>query len=251
MIIAIVQARMDSQRLPGKVMKEVMGKPLIGYLFERLKHAKNIDKILLATSVHESNNGLCEYAQSIGIDVFRGREDDVLDRFYQAAKLSKAKAIMRLTGDCPLIDPKLCDLLIQTFQDKNVDFVHTGQTFAEGLDCEIFSFEALEKSWKEAVLRSEREHLTMYMHNHPEFFKKMTLENSQDDSNQRFSVDEEEDFQVVRAILEALYKDENRVFGIADIKEFLNTNEEIKNLNRHIIRNEGLKKSLEEDIKTK
>jgi spore coat polysaccharide biosynthesis protein SpsF (cytidylyltransferase family) len=247
MILAIIQARMSSERLPGKVMKETLGKPLIGYLLDRLKLSAMIDKIVLATSNLPENDGLCTYVSKSGVDVFRGSEDDVLDRFYQAATRYGATTIVRITGDCPLIDPAVCDLVINRFIKDGLDYIRTGSTFAEGLDCEVLSFQALKISWEEARLKSEREHVTLFVRNHNEMFKQLSLENSRDDSSYRVVVDEPEDFDVVKNIIEGLQKKGKNVLCFEDIKGFLDENPRIKGKNAHIIRNEGLLKSLQRD----
>lgn len=247
MILAIVQARMSSNRLPGKVMKEILGKPMIGYLFERLSLSKRIDKIILAASDFSENDVLCEYVQAIGVNVYRGSEEDVLDRFYQVAKQYNPQVIVRITGDCPLIDPKVCDEVIEAFQKEKFDYVKTGPTFAEGLDCEVFTFKALKKAWKTANLKSEREHVTLYFYNHPNIFKTLTLINKTDDSRYRFSVDEERDFQVVRAVFEYFKQKGRAHFSVDDIKIYLDENKDIFELNANIVRNEGLIKSLKND----
>ena len=238
---------MTSTRLPGKVLMEVMGRPLLSYQIERLRFSNRIDEIIIATTTNKEDDPVAKLAQKEGLIVYRGSEDDVLDRYYQAAKECGAEHIMRLTGDCPLIDPVICDLVIDSYLRSEVDFVHTGPTFAEGLDCEVFSFGCLKLAWHSAKLRSEREHCTMYFHNHPEKVRKTTLANATDDSKYRFTVDELKDFSVVNAILENLYQNSEGHFGSSEIKGFLDSNPEIFNLNKGIMRNEGLAKSLKED----
>lgn len=249
MILAIVQARMSSNRLPGKVMKEILGKPMIGHLLERLSLPKRIDKIILATSDLSENDELCEYMQIIGVNVYRGSEEDVLDRFYQAAKQYNPEAIVRITGDCPLIDPKVCDEVIEAFKKSKFDYAKMGPTFAEGLDCEVFTLQALEKAWKEAELKSEREHVTLYFYNHPNLFRTLILNNKTDDSRYRLSVDEERDFQVVKAVFEHFKQKGKTYFFINEIKTFLDANSHIFEVNAGIVRNEGLIKSLKNDQK--
>lgn len=238
---------MTSTRLPGKVLMEVMGRPLLSYQIERLRFSNRIDEIIIATTTNKEDDPVAKLAQKEGIKVYRGSEDDVLDRYYQAAKEYGAEHIMRLTGDCPLIDPVICDLVIDSYLKSEVDIVHTGPTFAEGLDCEVFSLECLKLAWHGAKLRSEREHCTMYFHNHPEKVTKTTLANVTDDSKYRFTVDEPEDFWVVKEILETLYSKDSQIFLVNDIKTFLDTHQKIYILNSKIIRNEGLLKSLKED----
>ena len=247
MIAAIIQARMTSTRLPGKVLMEVMGKPLIGYLVERLQYCRHLDKIILATTLNTEDDPIVDFAVRENILFYRGSEHDVLDRYYRTAKEFNIDHIMRITSDCPLIDPTICDLVVDTYIQENADFVHTGPTFAEGLDCEIFSFKVLEKAWNEAEMKSEREHVTLYLHNHPEIFKKISLVNDTDDSRYRFTVDEWEDFLVVKAIFETLYRKNTKPFSSDEIKHFLDSNPSVFKLNAHIIRNEGLVVSLKED----
>lgn len=247
MILAIVQARMSSSRLPEKVMKKILGKPMIGHLFQRLSLCKRIDKIILATSSLPENDVMCEYVQKQGFDIYRGSEDDVLDRFYQAAKQYDPQGIVRITGDCPLLDPKVCDEVIAAFQGRKIDYVKTGPTFAEGVDCEVFTSKALSKAWKEAKLKSEREHVTLHFYNNPDIFKTLELQNRTDDSRYRFVVDEETDFQVITAIFKYFNQKGKDLFFAEDIKNFLDENKETFDLNAHIIRNEGLIKSLQND----
>ncbi len=247
MFLAIIQARMSSTRLPGKVMKTVSGRPIIGYMFERLSHSKMIDKIILATSVNPAEDELCDYIESEGFDVFRGSEDDVLERFYLAAQKYNADHVVRATGDCPCIDPVVCDRLFRTFFNGKADYAELSPDFAEGADCEVFTFKALEQAYNNTTLKSEREHVTLYINKHPELFKKFLLPNQTDDSKYRFTIDEERDFIVVKAIFEALYKDKSSLFSIDDVKAFLDTHKEIYQLNNHIIRNEGLQISLKND----
>lgn len=242
---------MSSSRLPGKVMKKIQGKPMIGHLLERLSLSESIDKIILATSVLPENDRMCEYVQKIGVDVYRGSEEDVLDRFYQAAKQYHPEVIVRITGDCPLIDPKVCDEVIKAFKDGKFDYGKTGPTFAEGLDCEVFTLKALEEAWKEAELKSEREHVTLYFYNHPDIFKILVLANKTDDSRYRFSVDEERDFQLVSAVFEHFNQKGRTTFFVADVKAFLDTHQNIYELNADIVRNEGLVKSLKDDQKVR
>jgi len=246
-VTAIIQARMASTRLPGKVLMEVMGRPLLSYQIERLRFSKMIGKIIIATTAKKEDDAIVELCQKEDIVSYRGSEDDVLDRYYQAAKKYKANHIMRLTGDCPLLDPLVCEQVVEKYFNSNVDFVHTGSTFAEGVDSEVFSFKALEKAWNSARLRSEREHCTLYLHNHPEIFQKITLQNKTDDKMYRFCVDQHKDFLVVSAVMEQLYRGNKVHFMTCDIKAFLDSHLDIYRLNANIVRNEGLVRSLQED----
>lgn len=238
---------MTSTRLPGKVLKKVIDRPLLSYQVERLRFSKSIDDIIIATTINKEDYPIAALARMEGVGIFRGSEHDVLGRYYQAAKLHGAENIMRLTADCPLLDANICDLIAQSYFETNVEYICTGSSFAEGLDCEMFRLNALEWAWKEARLKSEREHVTLYIRNHPEIFNTITLENETEDSQYRITVDTEEDFLVVKAILENLYTKNGQYFTIADVKLFLDIHPEIYQLNAHIIRNEGLFKSLQED----
>lgn len=244
----IIQARMGSTRLPGKVLMQIRGRTLLSYLFERLRMCRNVSRIILATSVDAENDALERAAADEGVEVFRGSEDDVLDRYYQAAKLYRCEHIMRITADCPLVDPDLCDRIIDTYFRKGVDYIHTGLSFSEGLDCEIISRQALCQAWEGAVKLSEREHVAMFIHNNKNMFNTLTVENDSDDGHYRYSVDNMEDYLVVKAIFESLYFDEKNVrFNQADIKEYLDNNPNVFRMNSNIVRNEGLLKSLEAD----
>ncbi|MBU1055044.1 MAG: glycosyltransferase family protein [Proteobacteria bacterium] len=238
---------MGSSRLPGKLLMEVMKRPLLSYQIERLRLNKWITQIVVATTTNTKDDPVVECAHGEQVQVYRGSEYDVLDRYYQAAKTFSAEHVIRLTGDCPLIDIDTCDRILNEYFTTGLDYVRTGESFAEGLDCEIMSFEALECSWMRAKLKSEREHVTLYIRNHTEQFAIRIVENETDDSKYRITIDEEADFHVVKAIFNSLYTQENPYFGIEAIKKFLNANPDIYALNANIIRNEGLLKSLVKD----
>lgn len=246
-VTAIIQARMASTRLPGKVLTEVMGRPLLSYQIERLGFSKMIDGIIIATTTKKEDDPIIELAEKEGLDFYRGSEDDVLDRYYQTAKKYNASHIMRLTADCPLIDPDICDSIANAYFKNGVNYIRTGESFAEGLDCEIASFKSLKLAWKDAALKSEREHVTLYIRHHPELFSIKVVQNITDDSKYRLSVDEKEDLLVVKAILENFYKDSGTYFTIDKVKKYLGKHPEIYRLNAKIMRNEGLLKSLQND----
>ena len=244
-VTAIIQARMTSTRLPDKVLMEVMGRPLLSYEIERLRFSKRIDNIIIATTTNKEDDPIVELAQKEGLNFYRGSEDDVLDRYYQAAKKYNVAHIMRLTADCPLIDPDICDSIADAYFKSGVDYIRTGESFAEGLDCEVIGFRALTQAWLEDGLKAEREHVTLYIRNYPELFKTMVQENETDDSRYRMTVDEEEDFLVVKPILENLYKGNDSYFTVREIKSYLDAHPEVYRLNSHVMRNEGLLKSLQ------
>jgi len=247
MIISVIQARMGSSRLPGKVMKEAAGIPLISHLLSRLKKSELIDVIVIATSDNIENKPMISYLESKGYEVFKGSEEDVLDRFYQALKNKKADVVVRITGDCPLIDYKAVDFVISEFKKRKVDYLGCGKSFPEGYGSEVFTFKSLEQAWQRAVLRSEREHVTPYIWKHPEIFRVQKLDMAKDYSHIRVTVDEPEDFTVVKAIFENFYPKKGEDFFLEDIADYLENHRDIYNINKHVIRNEGYLKSLKED----
>jgi spore coat polysaccharide biosynthesis protein SpsF (cytidylyltransferase family) len=250
MIGAIIQARINSTRLPKKALKSILGKTSIEREIERIKKSALCQKIILAIPSDKKNDILEKIAKQAKILVFRGSEDDVLDRFYQAAKAFQLKDVVRLTGDCPLFDWQVCDEVISFYLDNKFDYVSNVRppTFPDGLDVEIFSFKALEKMWQDAKLKSEREHVTPYIANHPEIFKIGNLvRNGNDLSTLRLTLDEPKDLILIRKIYGALYK-KKRFFNLEDILKFLSCNPKLLKINKKIQRNEGLTKSLKEDL---
>ena len=249
MIGAIIQARISSTRLPKKVLKPILGKTAIEREIERVKKSALCQKIILAIPDDKKNDILEKIGKQVKVLVYRGSEDDVLDRFYQAAKAFQLKDIIRITGDCPLFDWQICDEVIDFYLENKYDYVSNVRppTFPDGLDIEIFSFEALEKTWQNAKLKSEREHVTAYIGNHPEIFRIGNLiRNGNDLSGLRLTLDEGQDLVLIRKIYGALYK-KKKYFVLDDILKFLGQNPKLLKINKSIKRNEGLAKSLEAD----
>jgi spore coat polysaccharide biosynthesis protein SpsF len=246
-IVAIIQARMGSTRLPGKVLKEVCGRPLLWHLIYRLRRAKIIEDIVLATTSLDEDKVLLEKAQEWGVKAFAGSADDLLDRYYQAAKTFKADPVVRITADCPLIDPQVVDRAVREFfKQKNADAVGTDDTFPDGLDTTVYSFRALEKAWREAKLPSEREHVGPYISGHPELFQTGAISYTTNLSHLRWTVDQEEDLTLVREIFTRLFR-EGEMFYTEDILKLLDREPHLRKINSHIVRNEGYLKSLERD----
>jgi glutamate-1-semialdehyde aminotransferase/spore coat polysaccharide biosynthesis protein SpsF (cytidylyltransferase family) len=241
-VLAIVQAREGSTRLPGKVLKEVNGIPLIEILFRRLSQSKKIDKIILATSNNKENDILSETVENLGFDVFRGSEDDVLDRYYKAAKKYRPSSIVRITGDCPIIDPQLVDEVIGLYQENNVDYVSNTEppTYPDGLDTEVFSFTALETAYNKAKESFEREHVTPFIRTNGQF-KWANYSNKTDLSGERWTVDDPEDFEVFKNIINHFAPDLD--FSWRDVLKLKQTNPELFEANLGIKRNEGTKLS--------
>ena len=237
-IVAIVQARMDSTRLPGKVMMKINNTPMIGLLFERLSKSKKITKIVLATSTSVNNNPLEQYINSLNYTVYRGDESNVLKRYYQAAKQENADVVVRITGDCPLIDGDLVDKVIAGFIDGDADYASNREppTYPDGLDVEVISIEALEDAHKKAKKDFQREHVTPYIIN-SDIYEKFYLKNSEDLSADRWTVDELEDFTVVQNIFNFFHPIID--FSWEKIVQLKKSNPEIFTENQHLIRNEG------------
>lgn len=238
MTIAIVQARMGSTRFPNKVMRPVCGTPMIGLLLERLSRAKLVRKIILATSDDSRNRPLVEYVRNLGYDVFAGSENDVLDRFYHAARVENADVVVRITGDCPLVDPGVVDAVIARRDEIGADYSSNIEppTFPDGLDVEVFRFSALERAWTEARSAHEREHVTPFIR-HADGFTRTNMANDVDLSMQRWTVDEREDFEVVTRIFEHFHP--RRDFTWTEVLEIERQKPELFVANRHFVRNEG------------
>ena len=202
-VVAIVQSRMGSTRLPGKVLREVNGQPLIEILLHRLSKSKQIDQIVLATSINSENDKLTGVVNNLGYEVFHGSEQDVLDRYYHSAIKYRADIVVRVTGDCPLIDPELVDSIINRYKSTGVDYVSniSPPTYPDGLDVEVFSFPALEIASQEATTKQEREHVTPYIRESGKF-RTGNVANEKDHSGERWTVDELEDYEVICSIFD-------------------------------------------------
>lgn len=248
MILGILQARISSTRLPGKVLKPILGKPMLFRQIERIHRSKNIDKILVATSIEKSDDIIEDFCHSNNIEYFRGNLNDVLDRYYQAAKLYHTKHVVRLTGDCPLIDPEIIDNVITYHIKQNNDYTSNTlkPTFPDGLDVEIMRFNALEQAWTQSKLPSHREHVTRFLYTQPELFKLGNVQNVTDLSHLRWTVDDQTDFDLINEIYQSLYE-KNPTFNFEDILTFLETHPKLKTLNTNNLRNAGLQKSLSAD----
>ena len=246
--LAILQARVTSSRLPGKVLKPIMGRPMLALQIERVLRSKNIDQLIIATSTDRSDDRLATFCLDMNVHCYRGSLKDVLDRFYQAAQTCKPDHIVRITGDCPLIDPEVIDEVIAFYLNGDYDYASNSvePTFPDGLDVEIFRFSALEGAWKEACLPSQREHVTPFIHQQPNRYRIGHYKNTEDLSHLRWTVDEPEDFDLVNKIYEELYPAEPN-FRMADVLHLLQQRPEWLTINKQFERNEGFIKSLHED----
>jgi len=247
--ILVTQARLGSTRLPGKVLKEVDGKTLLQIHLERLKKCQNISEIIVATTVKEEDEVIYNNALKFGFKAFRGSESDVLDRFYKALKDENADWIVRVTSDCPLIDPSLVDKVITFVQENNMDYGSNVliEHFPDGQDIEVFKFPALKKAWENAKLSSEREHVTPYIINNSNgkgvnMFTSINYPNVIDFSTIRMTVDQIEDFKLIKILIEKLGIEKSWM----DYTNYIIDND-LGKINDNIIRNEGLLKSLKKD----
>ena len=236
-IVALVQARMGSVRLPGKVLKSIVGKPMIEILLDRLSNSVELDQIIVATSTDRKNDLLHKKVEQLGYACFRGSEKNVLNRYYESAKFYKADAVLRITGDCPLVDPRLVDECIKGFKNSAVDYFSNIEppSYPDGLDVEVFTFEALRFADKESSSDFDKEHVTTFIRNSDKFTKS-SLTNKEDLSHLRWSVDEQEDLEMISDIFEFFHP--NILFDWTDVIKLL---ESAPNLikNSHIRNNQG------------
>lgn len=239
---------MSSSRLPGKVLRPIMGRPMMEYHLERLSRSRMIDKLIVATSDREEDYPICDLSEDLGVDYCRGSLDDVLDRFYQTSLEYPSDIIVRLTGDCPLADSEVIDRGIEFFLNNEFDYVSNTvkRTFPIGFDFEVFYSSHLKNVWKEAELPSEREHVTPYFRNHPELFSVGQYTNDVDLSHHRWTVDEPQDFEFVTKVFESLYPD-NPTFSTDDVLKLLKQEPELMKINYDIIHGAGYEKSIRED----
>lgn len=236
--VAIVQARMGSTRLPNKVLLPICGIPMIEILLKRLALAKRIDQIVLATSIDPCNIPLADYTRNLGVSVFQGSENDVLDRYYQTAKQAEAEVVVRITGDCPLVDAKIVDEVIDFYNSRDVDYATNTNppSYPDGLDVEVFSFSSLAKAWKEACQPFQREHVTPFIRESAHL-KQANLQYILDESSERWTVDEPEDFTVIQKIFEHFQP--RLDFSWLEVLSLRDQHPEIFAANRHVARNQG------------
>lgn len=247
-VVAIVQARMRSSRLPGKVLMDIADQPMIARVLHRVRAIRGVDAVVLATGAHEANQPLVEAGRVAGVSVFAGDEDDVLDRYYRAAQEHAADVVMRITADCPLLDPEVSGRVLTRYLAGDVDMASNvyPPTFPDGLDTWVFSATALERAWCEARLRSEREHVTPYIAKHADLFRLANVASPVDLSAHRWTVDEPVDLTFVRRVYGALDRGDG-MFTMAEVLDLLAREPELRGLNKGIGRDEGYAKSLRED----
>ena len=248
--ILITQARTGSTRLPRKVLMEINKSPLLKIHLDRLNNTKKVDKIIVATTYNVEDNIIEKMVMDWGFEVFRGSENDVLDRYYQSVINIKPTWVVRVTSDCPLLDPELVDAVISFAQVNDVDYASNGiiENFPDGQDVEVFKFSALEKAWREAKLKSEREHVTSYIRNNSILNKEskfliLNFPSLKNYSNIRMTVDEHKDFELIEELITNLG---TKCDWLTYTHYIINN--ELNKLNCNIIRNEGFLKSLKNDL---
>lgn len=247
MLAAIVQARMGSSRLPGKTLADVQGRPMLARFIERLKASRRLEAILLATTLEKRDDPIAQIGKEMGLKTFRGSEWDVLDRIYRAAEEYDVDPIVRVTSDCPLVDPEVLDQVVELYAQGGYDYVcnFLGVRFPDGLDVEVFSRAALARVWKEARTPSEREHVTAYLRNSG-FFRIGNLDAPEDFSQMLWSVDHPEDLEFVRAVYARLGNN-GHLFGWKEVLELARAEPALSRKNSRGVVNEGYYLSLSKD----
>lgn len=246
--LVLIQARCGSSRLPNKVMQDIAGKPDLQWVIERARRSRLADEVMVITSIENNNLPLIRLCADLGTRVFVGSEEDVLDRYYQAAKLLKPEYVIRVTGDCPMLDWRYLDRAIEGMGPETDYLGQFSDTFPDGLDLEIIRYAALRQSWQEARLSSEREHVTLYVKNHPDRFKVQNwvcpIPNV---SHHRWTLDEPEDLEMIRRVYEHFVRAGREDFVTEDILAYLAEHPEVAAINSRFARNEGLAKSIAND----
>lgn len=243
--VAIIQARMSSSRLPGKVLEPLLGRPLIQFMIERVRRARRVDAVLIATSTEASDDRLVGVLRDVGVDVFRGPLHDVLARYVGAARAGHAQLVVRLTGDCPLIDPDLIDAVVALLIKQGAQYASNTAPprWPDGLDVEAMTIEALEAAASDATLASEREHVTPFLRHHADRFRQASLSSAIDLSGLRWTVDHPDDLDFVRHLLAAAGVRDATAFDRFDLLRAIEREPSLLSINRHE-RNEGYKASI-------
>lgn len=239
--VAIIQARMGSTRLPGKVLKQVRGASILEHVLGRVRAARLLDAVCVATTRSSTDDPLVQECGRLDADVYRGSEQDVLARYHGAAASLGATVVVRITSDCPLYDPEMLDELLGEWRTLNgseqrVDYLSNctlRRTFPRGLDTEIFTFAALDRAFREAASSHEREHVTPYLYGHPELFRLRSYEGNQDLSHHRWTLDTPEDLAFVESVYGELH-DATRLFTTADVLKLLKARPELMKLNADV-----------------
>lgn len=237
-VVCIMQARIGSTRLPGKVLKKICGKTVLEHDIDRLRRVKNISKIVIATTTLEKDNVIVEEADRLKTKYYRGSEEDVLSRYYYAAKENNADIVVRVTSDCPLIDSEVTKKIIQYYLDNSEKYDYVSntidRTYPRGLDTEVFSFKALEKAFNEAISERDREHVTPYIWDNADLFNLAQYKNDIDYSKLRWTLDTTEDFELINKVYTILNSKKDTNFNMNDILELYRQYPELNTINNII-----------------
>ena len=233
-VVAIVQARMGSTRLPGKVLKDLEDESVLARVVNRLRRARLLDDVLIATTDRPADDFIVQECRRYSVAVSRGDQEDVLDRYYRAAQLAKADAVVRVTSDCPLIDPEITDKTIAAFLEAKCDYASNVQvrTYPRGLDTEVFTFQALGRAWHAARQPYQRVHVTPFIYEHPQEFQLVSVTGDKDYSSHRWTVDTPQDLEFLRAVYARLT--DKPMFLWTDVLEVLGREPELVEINRSI-----------------
>ena len=235
--IIIIQSPMTSTRLPGKVLKKVLDKPLLEYQIERLRQVKHAGEIVIATTTNDADQPIVDLCRRLSVPYFRGSEQDVLARYHDAAKEYQAEVIVRITSDCPLIDPHIIDKVIQFYLDHRPEYDYVSnsleRTYPRGMDTEVFAVKALNEAFAAATAQPDREHVTPFIHRQPDRYRLANVAHSENQSRHRWTVDTPEDFELVKNIITALYP-ANPLFTMQDCLDLLAKYPEWGKINAHI-----------------
>jgi spore coat polysaccharide biosynthesis protein SpsF (cytidylyltransferase family) len=248
-IVAVVQARASSQRFPQKILADVGGSPLLARLLRRLRSSSECDALAVATSTGPDDDAVAAIADAESVGVVRGPLDDVLERYRIAAETLDADAVVRVTGDCPLVDAGVVDSVIRAFRAAGVHYVSNVRppTFPDGLDVEVISRDALERAAHEATRPSEREHVTLYIAEHPELFRSQNVTHAPDHSAMRWTVDYPDDLEFVRGVFRT-FTGREETFSLEDVLAALANDDALARLMPTHSRNEGLAQSLTSEV---
>jgi spore coat polysaccharide biosynthesis protein SpsF len=234
-IVVVIQARMGSTRLPGKVLKDLGGDTVLGRVVSRVRRCRLVNDLVVATSTAPADDVILNECSRLKIRSFRGSEQDVLDRYYLAAREAQAEAVVRITSDCPLIDPGVSDKTIQAFLDVGPDYASNvlERTYPRGLDTEIVTIAALECAWRDAREAYQREHVTPFVYEHPERFRLLSVKGDHDYSQYRWTLDTPEDLEFIRAVYAR--DADGQDLGWEDVLNMVESEPDLAELNRHII----------------
>jgi len=237
---------MGSTRLPGKILLPLAGKPALFHVIERLRCCRTLEAVVVATTQSAADDRVERFCEILEVPCFRGSEEDVLDRYYQAARKFDADPVVRITADCPVIDPGIVDEVVSCYYRGGYDVYGLSGDFPDGLDCTVFRFSALEEAWRKAELPSEREHVGPYLTKNKDCFRVDGYRPFQGLRHHRWTLDEPADYKFLSILFDRLYRPD-RIFSTADILDLLKKEPDLMKINSGIIRNEGYLKSLERD----